>query len=53
MAAVNPITGDLIKSKGQTEKYRSNYDMIDWSKKSDTSENKPKDQQSDSKITQK
>ena len=53
MAAVNPITGDLIKTKGQTEQYRSNYDMIDWSKKSDTTENKSNEKQSDHKITPK
>lgn len=36
MTAVNSITGDLIKTKGQSEKYRSGWDAIDWSKKDDT-----------------
>lgn len=28
MAATNDITGDQIKSKLSTEKYRNNYDII-------------------------
>lgn len=28
MAATNDITGDQIKSKFSTEKYRNNYDLI-------------------------
>lgn len=33
--AINPITGNLIKSKGANDKYRAGFDDIDWSIKSD------------------
>lgn len=34
--AINPITGNLIKTKGANDKYRSGFDGIDWSVKADT-----------------
>ena len=40
--AINPITGNLIKTKGANDKYRSGFDGIDWSVKSDTQEQAPK-----------
>lgn len=33
MATNNPVTGDALISKVTTEKYKSGYDLIDWSKK--------------------
>lgn len=33
MAATNDITGDALRSRISNEKYKSNYDQIDWSKK--------------------
>lgn len=29
----NDITGDFLRTKEPTEKYREGYDKIDWSKK--------------------
>lgn len=51
--AVNPITGNLIKTKGQSQEYRSNYDQIDWSKKSESSEPEKKEDAEDPQITSK
>lgn len=34
MATHNDVTGDAIKSKLSTDRFRSGYDQIDWSKKS-------------------
>ena len=33
MSTRNDITGDSIQSKQNTEKFRNNWDLIDWSKK--------------------
>lgn len=35
MAATNDITGDSLRSRMSNEKFKSNYDQIDWSKKSE------------------
>jgi len=40
MPATNDITGDQIKSKFSTEKYRNNYDLI-FNKNKETSNDKP------------
>lgn len=39
--ATNPITGDLIKTKSSTEKYRNNYDEIFRKKESSNEKNTP------------
>ncbi len=31
--AKNDVTGDVIKTKNQNEKFEKNYNQIDWSKK--------------------
>lgn len=36
MAAKNDITGDSITSKVNSDKFRSGYDNIDWSKKDES-----------------
>lgn len=33
MSSTNDITGDSIRTKNVTEKFRSNYDAIDWGNK--------------------
>ena len=33
MATHNDVTGDSIQSKQNSDKFRSGWDMIDWSKK--------------------
>jgi hypothetical protein len=33
MATHNDVTGDSIQSKQNSEKFRNNWDLIDWSKK--------------------
>lgn len=40
MAAVNDVTGDKIKTKGNSDKFRDNFDTIDWGKKEDESSEK-------------
>jgi hypothetical protein len=36
--AKNDITGDTLSSKKTNEKFRNNYDLIDWGKKKNTLE---------------
>lgn len=43
MAAVNDVTGDAIKSKGTTDRFRDNFDKIFDAKKSKESGSKKKD----------
>lgn len=37
--AKNPVTGDLIKTKSSSDKYRINYDKIFRNQKENTNEN--------------
>jgi hypothetical protein len=51
MATHNDITGNMIKSRLPSEGYKSNYDLIDWSKP--LTEEKKNEEESEKKTLDK